>query len=444
MRSQLISIVVALAPLVLGASSSEKEPSYGNAPEELIPYRQFQTPYKYFFEEPQLFLGPGREKHPPPGLKTVKIGFLGPIEGSSDSVMGQNMLNGATLALEEANRKGGYKGIPYAFVIRNDTGLWGASSNEIVRLNEEKVWAVLGSIDGANTHIVLRVVLKMELPMINTGSSDPTLTETRIPWMIRCFADDRQNGYALAIYIFKEKGYTRVAVLRNNNRYGRTGIMEFKDSARRLGNPVLFELRYDTGDSTFAPQLERIRKSSAEAVVIWGNADEAGHIVKEMREMGMEQAVLGCDRLVSPEFLRIAGEGAEGVTATHPYNPKEKDPRHVSFVKRYKEMFGEEPESFAAHAYDGMNILIEAIQKAGLNRAKIRDALTEVKHFRGVTGEILLDASHNDIGPIWMAEVRQGEFHFFPSPLERIKNTDYLSGEKTKLTRETETWSNDE
>jgi ABC-type branched-subunit amino acid transport system substrate-binding protein len=430
MRSEIICVVAALAPLILGASSSEKEPAYGNTPDELLPYRHFQTPYKNFFEEPQLFYGSGREKLPSQDLESVKIGFFAPIEGSPDALMGQQMLKGATLALEEGNKKGGYKGIPFVFVKRNDTGLWGASSNELVKLDEEKVWAVLGSIDGANTHIALRIALKMELPMVNTGTTDPTLTETRIPWIVRCIADDRQNGYALALYIFKEKGYTRVTVLRNNNRYGRTGIIEFKDAARRLGHPLLFELRYETGDTLFTPQLERIQKASAEAVVIWGNAREAGYIVKEMRGMEMEQAVFGSDRLVSPEFLRIAGEGAEGVVATHPYNPEEKDPYLVSFAQRFKERFGEKPESFAAHAYDGMTLLIEAIRKAGLNRARIRDALTDVKYFRGVTGEITFDATHNDVGSIWLALVRQGKFHFFPSPLEHEKSSSYYNGEK--------------
>ena len=74
---------------------------------------------------------------------------------------------------------------------------------------------------------------------------------------------------------------------------------------------------------------------------------------------------------------------------------------------------------FAAHAYDGMNIIIDAIKKAGLNRAKIRDVLTDMKTFQGyegVAGKIIFDASWNDIGAIWMTEVRNGEFHFFPTP----------------------------
>lgn len=422
MRPSTLALVLAMVPSILGASNPDllsqgKGPSYGNTPEALRPYRQFQRPYKFFFAEPQPFLGPGREKSPPPGLKAVKIGFLGPLEGLPEAPLGRRMLQGAMLALEEANAEGGYNGFPFALVTRNDRGTWGASSNEIVKLDEEQVWAILGSIDGASTHIVLRVALKIWVPLVNTGSTDPTLTETRIPWIVRCIADDRQNGYALALYVFKRKGYPRVAVLRDNNRYGRTGIIEFRDAARRLGYPLLFELRYATGDTDFTAQLERIRQASAQAVVIWGNAEEAGLIVQQMRALGMQQAVLGADRLVSPEFLRVAGQAAEGVVVTYPYNPTRDDPRLQAFSRRYHQRFGEEPEAFAAHAYDGMTLLIQAIRTAGLNRARIRDALTAVQTFRGVTGEIPFDATHNDVGPVWLAEVRHGKFHFFPSPL---------------------------
>ncbi len=78
-----------------------------------------------------------------------------------------------------------------------------------------------------------------------------------------------------------------------------------------------------------------------------------------------------------------------------------------------------EPDVFAAHAYDGMNMLIEAIQKVGLNRVLIRDILLDLKTFQGyqgVTGKLILDATWNNIRPVFMAEVRNGKFKFSPAP----------------------------
>ncbi len=392
---------------------------YAGTPARLSPFREYQSPYLFFFDERLEHLGPGRDKPAPSELTEVRLGFLGPIEGSRDARMGTRMLQGATLAVEEANAEGGFEGLPFSLVVRNDLGLWGATSNELVALHDAGVWATLGSIDGANTHIMLRIALKLDMPLVVTGDTDPTFTETRIPWAIRVSGDDRQSSYALALQIHDVLGHTRVAVLRENNRYGRVGTIEFKDAMKRLGSPIALEMRYERGDTTFAVQLERIRRTDPDAVLLWGDPEETGIIVRQMREMGIQQAVFGSDRLVSDEFLAIAGEAAEGVVATYLYNPTRDDPLLQSFNRRYRERFGEEPESFAAHAYDGMKIMIEAVRRAGLNRVRVRDELASLSSHRGVTGEIILDERWDDIGAIWMAEVRDGTFHFFPSPLDR-------------------------
>jgi len=187
---------------------------YGGTPEKLVPYGRFTEPYKRFFLEPNEYRGYGRHIPEPEHVDAVKIGFLGPIEAtvsvatggaSHEEPLGRKMLQGAQLAIEHANARGGYRGskTPYELVIRNDNGLWGASGNEIVHLAyEEKVWAILGTIDGANSHIAIRVALKAEVPMMNTGDTDPTFIETAIPWVCRNITDDRQMSYLLADYVF--------------------------------------------------------------------------------------------------------------------------------------------------------------------------------------------------------------------------------------------------
>ncbi len=399
--------------------AEEKEvPAYSTTPTEIRPYRQFHGHYKLFFAEEQPFLGPGRDKEAPKGLKSVKIGFLGPLEGSYEAPLGRRMLQGAILAIEDANREGGYNGIPFELVVRDDVGAWGTSSNKTVELNDEGVWAFLGAIDGQSTHIALRVVLKIYLPFVTSGSTDPTLTETRIPWYVRVNGDDRQMTYALAKYVYDVKKHERVAVLRVNNRYGRVGIGEFNAAARRLGKPILIEQRFGVGDRDFTMQLEKIKKSSADAIVLWADAVEGGIIMKQMRAMGITLPVYGNDRLVEKEFLEIAGKDAEGLVVTYPYNPDLPNPGHERFEQIYRERYGEEAEWFATHAYDGMNLIIDAIRAAGLNKARIRDYLTSVGTYHGITGEIPFDETWNDVGPVALAELRDGKFHFFPSPLD--------------------------
>jgi len=412
---------IALPSNAQDKKDAEKPKQYGNTPEDLQPYRRFvRKPYKQFFiappDTPLQFLGPGREK-PEPDVKTVKIGIIAPLERTHEDYIGRSMLRGTQTAIDEANAAGGYKGKPFELVVRNDTGLWGASANEIVAFSyEDKVWAIIGSVDGANTHIAIRVALKTEVPIMNVADMDPTLVETKIPWVFRNTADDRQMVYTIAYYVYKQLGYRRVAILRADNRYGRFGVGEFKSSSVRLGKPAPIEINYEVHfknvNPDFTIQMNRLERIKPEAVLLWADAEAAAHIVKIMRQRGLNMPIFACERVVSPIFLKIAGEAAEGVVATYPYNPDANIPQLTAFNQRYKERFGVKPDTYAAHAYDGANMIIQAICKAGLNRYRIRDELAKMNAYRGVTGDIIFDDAYSDRGRCIMATVRNGRFVF--------------------------------
>jgi len=398
---------------------------YAHSPVDVVPYRHVK-PFKEFFLDQMEYTGPGRAKPEPTDVKSVRIGFIGPIMAtvsvatggkSHEEPLGVMMLRGARLAVEEANARGGYRGtgIPFELMVHNDNGLWGASGNEIIDMAyNEKVWAVLGTIDGANSHIAIRVCLKVEIPIMNCGDTDPTFIETNIPWVFRCISDDRQQSYLLVDYLYRKLGFTRVAVIRASNRYGRFGVREVRDGSRRLGHPLIIEMAYKVGTEDFSLQLGRIKKLNPQAIVHWGDGPDGARILNQMRAMGMEQPFFGCDRHVTPEFLRIAGANAEGVVCAYPWNPDRDDPLLRSFKERFRRRFGVEPDTYAAHAYDGMNMLIWAIQKAGLNRAKIRDVLAyRSVPFHGVTGEIPLSACLDDLGEVYLARVENGRWKFY-------------------------------
>lgn len=331
--------------------------------------------------------------------------------------MGIKMLQGARLAIEEANAKGGYlrRKIPFELVVTNDNGLWGSSGNEIVNFAyKDHVWAILGTIDSANSHIAIRVALKAEVVVMNTGDTDPTYIETNIPWTMRCIGDDRQMGYLMVDYMIRKMDYKRIAIIRASNRYGRFGVREVKDSARRLGRPVVIEMAYKLGQDDYSLQIERIAEVKPDVIVHWGDAREAAIILKQLRERGMNQPFLTSDRAVSKEFLKLAGKHAEGVIAGYPWNPDSNNPRLAEFRERFRKRFGDEPDTYAAHAYDGMNILIWAIQVAGLNRAKIRDIIaTRTKPWPGVTGDIPFSAALDDAGEVYLAKFENGRWRYY-------------------------------
>ena len=402
----------------------KKETNYAHTSEDVAPFGGVE-PYREHFLEQMEYTGPGRATPEPTHIETVKLGFIGPIMStvsvatggrSHEEVLGIKMLQGSELAIEQANARGGYlkREIPFELVVKNDNGLWGASGNEIIDMAyRDEVWAILGTIDGANSHIAIRVALKAEVVMINSGDTDPTFIETNIPWVARCIGDDRQQGYLLVDYMIRKMGYERIGIIRSSNRYGRFGVREIMDSARRLGHPVVLEMAYALDRDDYTLQLERLQAADVEVIVHWGDARESAVILNQMRSMDMQQPYLASDRTISEEFVELAGANAEGVISASPWDPSRNDTRLKAFRRAFREQFGEEPETYAAHAYDGMNMLIWAVQVAGLNRAKIRDVLAHRKEpWPGVTGDIPLSAALDDMGEVFLARFEKGTWNY--------------------------------
>jgi branched-chain amino acid transport system substrate-binding protein len=396
------------------------ETRYANMPAEAVPYRRFSKPYYEWFIEKNTLEYNGAAQDRPDGdinkLSEVAIGFLGPLENNPESIFGIPMLHGAQLAIEEANARGGYKGKPFALKPYNDSALWGASSTVLPSLLfKDNAWAVLGSIDGQSTHIMIRVSLKLEVPILAPGVTDRTVTETRIQWLLTNFPDDRVQGYALANYIFKQLKLKRIAILRTNARYARIGVGVFSDMARRMQHQPVLEVKFDRGDTDFSRQLRMIQDAKVEGLVLWGEYPEAGLILKQMRAAGMKQPVFSSSRTAYPQLLELAGPAAEGLVTACAMDPSRNDPKWVPFRERFRQKFGDDPDPYASYAYDGMNMLIDAIEKAGLNRGRIMEVLRgyQQKEYDGVAGRVLFDLTLKNVSPVTLSRVENGKFVYW-------------------------------
>jgi ABC-type branched-subunit amino acid transport system substrate-binding protein len=397
----------------------------------LRPFTKFTKPYYEYYQDLIEYNGAARDI-PDPDLKDlreIRIGFLAPLYDHPDQVLGDRMLNGATMAIDEANAAGGYGGKPFRLVRHNDydnwqisraatgvakeSAIWGAASNDAVRMvYDDKVWAIFGSISSESTHITLRLMLKAETPLVNSASTDPTIPETIIPWYFTDLQDDRVQGYTLARHIYTELGLKRVALLRVNDRYGRFGVLKFRDASRRLGHPVVIEQKFMPGDTDFRRQLQVIEDSRVDAIVLWTDIGPTAMILQQMRELGMKQRVFGSHRTIGEELIKLAGPAAENFEAVYPYDPNRTDPRWLDFVARYEARYHEKPDHFAALAYDQMRILLDAICRAGLNKGRIRDALTGLTSYHGVTGDMVFDPNCKNIAPLFLAHVHNGQIEY--------------------------------
>ena len=410
---------------------------YAGEPSDMSPYEKFAKPYDLNYVRPNIYVGSGRDIPDPKDLTEVRIGFFGPIEHSPEKMFGLRMLHGAQLAVEEANARGGYGGIPFKLMLHNDydnwqaktvygddrpteSSIWGSSSDETVKMvYDDQDWAIFGSISSESTHIVLRVALKAEIPIVNSASTDPTIPETYIPWYFTDLQDDRVQGLTLARRIYTELGLKRVALLRVNSRYGRFGVLKFRDVSRRLGHPVVIEQKFMPGDTDFTRALKIIQSSRADAIVLWTDEIPAANILKQMKALGMKQRIFGAYRTLGPELLAEAGDAAEGFEAVFPYDPTRDDPKWLNFNTRFETRFKEKPEQFASLAYDAMNALLHSICRAGLNRARIHDALANIEEYDGVTGHMIFDPNQKNVAHMYLGTVRNGDISYRVAPMEK-------------------------
>jgi branched-chain amino acid transport system substrate-binding protein len=221
-------------------------------------------------------------------------------------------------------------------------------------------------------------------------------------------------GYLLVDYLYDKLKLKRVGIMRASNRFGRFGVREIRDGSRRKGSPIALEMAYEVGGEDFSVQLDRLKHADIQAVIHWGDSADGGRILNQMRKMGMNQPFFACDRCLSEEFVEIAGENAEGVICTFPWDPTQNNPKLDAFRQRFRKRFGEEAETYACHGYDGMNLLIWAVQVAGLNRAKIRDVLAYRRQpWQGVTGNIVFSAACDDLGEVFLVKRQKGAWHYY-------------------------------
>ena len=367
-------------------------------------------------------------------------GFFGPIEHNPDSVFGLRMLHGAQMAVDEANARGGYGGKPFRLMLHNDYDnwqakavygddrptdptIWGSASNEAVKMvYDDQDWAIFGSISSESTHIALRVALRAEIPIVNSASTDPTIPETYIPWYFTDLQDDRVQCLTLARRIFTELGLKRVAILRVNNRYGRFGVLKLRDASRRLGHPIVIEQKYMPGDTDFTHQLKVIQDSRADAIVLWADEAEAAQYPEADADAGHEAARL---RRLSHAGAGPAGPGRRrrrGIRGRVPVRSHAQRSRAGSIsTGASKTSFTRSRKQFASLAYDAMNALLDSICKAGLNRARIHDALADIEQYDGVTGHMVFDPNQKNVAPMYLGTVHNGAITYRVATMEKAQ-----------------------
>ncbi len=124
----------------------------------------------------------------------------------------------------------------------------------------------------------------------------------------------------------------------------------------------------------------------------------------------MNVQLLGADGLCNVVLLQIGGEAVEGAYATSGFYPDDPTPAVQNFVNAYKEKYNEDPDMFAAQAYDATRIVIEAIKSKGPSSEEIREGIAATKDFPGITGKTSIDEEGDTIKDVIILKVENGKF----------------------------------
>jgi branched-chain amino acid transport system substrate-binding protein len=333
--------------------------------------------------------------------ETVKIGLL---ITDNKSLAARH---GAEMAIREANEKGGFNGRPFQLVTRSMEGPWGTGSKEAVNLIfEEEVWAIMGSHDGRNAHLVEQVATKARIVFLSAWASDPTLSQAFVPWYFSCVPNDLQQATALIEEIYNKRKINKIAAVSDNGYDSKLALKSFVKKTKTAGitNPLQFS--YDNSSQDFNDLLDQIIKADVNCIVLFGQPSGSLKLIQQMRQRKINQpvfgslSVLGEMELSDPELTNYNGV----VLVSSGYWLRSKG---LGFQQEFQRRYDNAPGAVAAFAYDGMNLIIEAIRNAGLDRDKIQKSLLKI-NFEGVTGEIQFDGKGNRVNSCGLMEIKNG------------------------------------
>jgi len=332
----------------------------------------------------------------------IKIGLL--IQDKASLAAKQ----GAELAVKMANDKRGEKRYRFQLITKDMEGPWGTGSKQAVDLIfEDEVWALLGSHDGRNAHLVEQAATKSPVVFLSAWSSDPTLSQAFVPWFFNCVPNDRQQADKLIEEIYNKRKFTRVATIADNAYDSNQALKSFLECVKLSGKNEPVNLLYNNSTTEINILADQVIKAKADCIVLFCQPSVSLKIIRLLRQRKMNQPVFGTlsilneNKLSSKELQEF--DYIMSVTSGIWNGTK-----YPAFRQEYMKLYGKIPGMVATYAFDGMNLLIEAIRISGSPELeKIKQALLKIR-YEGVTGLIRFDGKGNREGVFSVVKILNG------------------------------------
>jgi branched-chain amino acid transport system substrate-binding protein len=363
------------------------------------------------------------------GADTIKIGINAPITGDIPKV-GEGSKYAAEMWLEDVEAAGGLDigGTKYAveLVIEdNEAKAESATKANTKMITQDEVLVIVGPQSSKQAVPAGEVANNYSTPMVSPWSTNPATTLDR-PWVFRgCFLDPFQ-GPVVANFVTDEFGFTKAAVLYDVASDYPKGLAEnFKSAWEELhgaGSVVAYE-SFTTKDTDFSAQLTSIIGSDAEFFFSPQYYNEVALIVQQAHELGWDAPIVGSDSWGSAETVTLCGEDCYGLFFTTHYAAAGAKGATKEFIDRYEAAHGYVPDDVGALTWDTMNLVQMAIENCGeitgeieADRACVRDALAQIKNFKGITGDMTFTEEGDPIKCAVIVQISDaGEFEFYKS-----------------------------
>ena len=338
----------------------------------------------------------------------AKIGFTAALTGGA-AAYGKSEEEGVRLAVEEINKKGDF---PIDLLVEDTKAVPADSMNATKKLIQEKVSLIIGPMTSNEAKAAGPIIQNAKVPSLEISVTAENITDIG-DCIFRNSVPESKNIPQTVKKTHKLLGYKTAAILyAHDNEQHVTAQKYFQKTMEEEGVQVIDVETFGSKDSEYSAQLTNIQHKAPDVIVVCSYYQEGSRILKKMREMGMDQPVLGDNGFVSPELGKMAGAAADNVYVSSMWSADRKDEKVQKFVENYTKAYGRAPDQFAASAYDGVYMAMDAMQRAGTttDHKKIRDALAQMKDFKGVCGTFSFDEKRDPVVDLILMKMKDGKF----------------------------------
>ncbi len=360
--------------------------------------------------------GCGTEKQAP-----IVVGGIFSISGPA-SYLGEPERNTLQMMVDDINSKGGIKGrLVKAVIYDSEANVTKARLHAEKLITKDKALAIIGPSLTHTSMTVLEVTQKAKVPLIScaAGIGIVSPASERV-WVFKTAQTD-QMAVARIFQYLQKQGLTKVAIITVSTGFGVSGKKQLETQASDYGLEIVGNEVFGEKDTDMTPQLTKIRETEAQAVICWGTGPAPALVAKNMKQLGFTIHLVQSHGAASKKFIQLAGDAADGIVlpagklAVYKQLPDSDPQKKVcqAYDDMYQKKYKTPASSFGGYAYDAFNMLKMAVEKAGTDKAKVRDAIEGTKNYVGVSGVFNMSKDdHNGLTPeaFVMVKIEDGEF----------------------------------